>query len=75
MSVNIYNTIGVGDEVGVADAKHNLVLGPVKLADGSTMCVLAFGCLIPFARRNSNKTWVAVTGVKLVQHQPALELT
>ena len=75
MSVNIYNTIGVGDEVGVADAKHNLVLGPVKLADGDTLCVAAFGCLIPFARRNRNKTWVGVDGVKLVQHQPSLGLT
>jgi hypothetical protein len=75
MSANIYDTIGIGDEVGVADPSHNLALGPVKLVDGNTMCVLAFGCLIPFARRNKNKTWVGINNVKLVQHQPALELT
>lgn len=73
MTASIYDAIGIGDEVGVVDEKKNLILGPMRLTADGTMCVHAFGCLIAIARRNRNKTWVAVPGIKLVQHQAHLE--
>lgn len=70
----LYDHIGAGDLVGVADEERNYLRGEVRLMAGNTMAVAAFGCLIPFARRNTKRTWVPVHGIKLVEHQPPLDL-